>query len=400
MGSGQGQWVVAGDFNVVRFKEERKNSLFNAVAAKYFNDFIEEAGLNEYILRGHKFTFRSGQKLSRIDRILVCDEFLSKWSDAVYRALPRLYSYHNPIILYVESKNAGPKRFRFYNSWLDRENFNGVVEKSLSGFSGVGDPDVQLMNKFKKLRADINRWKEENNRKEMEEEISIKTEFQKLDQQVEECSLSEEENWVLAECKRRLEWFQEKVKARPELTCFDIKQVSQNDKDMLTANFSEREIKDVVFSCGDDKSPGPDGFNFRFIKRYWSFFAKDFRDIMVKFYDEGLINKGVGASFITLIPKCKNPVGLGEYRPINLIGVISKVISKVLANRLRVVMSSITSVTQSAFLSGRFILDGLLIINEIMAWAKKNNKRIFLMKIDFEKAYDNVNWDFLLDIKR
>ncbi|KAJ0920733.1 putative RNA-directed DNA polymerase [Helianthus annuus] len=91
-------------------------------------------------------------------------------------------------------------------------------------------------------------------------------------------------------------------------------------------------------------------------------------------------------------------MGLREYRPINLIGVISKTISKILANRLKMVIGTIISENQTAFLKGRYILDSPLMLNEIMAWIKKYNKKVFLLKIDFEKAYDNVCWSFLLDI--
>ena len=108
----------------------------------------------------------------------------------------------------------------------------------------------------------------------------------------------------------------------------------------------------------------------------------------------------MGSSFITLVPKSEAPIDLTEYRPINLIGVVSKLISKVLANRLKKVMGNIIEDTQSAFITGRFILDGLLVINEITSWARRSGKSIFRMQIDFEKAYDNVHWNFLLDILR
>ncbi|XP_022032257.1 uncharacterized protein LOC110933335 [Helianthus annuus] len=62
------------------------------------------------------------------------------------------------------------------------------------------------------------------------------------------------------------------------------------------------------------------------------------------------------------------------------------------------VIGSIISDNQSAFLKGRYILDSPLILNEVMAWIQKYNKKAFLLKIDFEKAYDNVCWGFLLDI--
>ncbi|KAJ0693348.1 putative RNA-directed DNA polymerase [Helianthus annuus] len=187
---------------------------------------------------------------------------------------------------------------------------------------------------------------------------------------------------------------------RPNVNCDGIGELSDEDANGLVKPFSEKEIKDAVFNCWSDKAPGPDGFNFRFIKRFWSLFVDDFVAVLQNFATPGSISRGVSSSFVTLIPKVNDPVNLGEYRPITLIGVISKVISKILANRIKVVMGTITSETQSAFLTGRYILDGPLIISEIFSWAKTLGKELFLFKIDFEKAYDNVNWGFLLSIMR
>ncbi|KAJ0768031.1 putative RNA-directed DNA polymerase [Helianthus annuus] len=194
--------------------------------------------------------------------------------------------------------------------------------------------------------------------------------------------------------------FVEDMEVRPNLVCDDLKTISDAEADSLVCPFSQKEIKEAVFDCGSDKAPGPDGFNFRFIKRFWHLFEGDFMKIFQHFYEYGTISKGVGSSFITLIPKVENPVGLGEYRPITLIGVISKVILKVLTNRLKTVMESVTYETQLAFLSGRYILDGPLIISEVMSWAKRRGKELFLFKIDFEKAYDNVHWGFLMSIMK
>ncbi|XP_022014901.2 uncharacterized protein LOC110914417 [Helianthus annuus] len=164
--------------------------------------------------------------------------------------------------------------------------------------------------------------------------------------------------------------------------------------------FSVDEIKAAVFDCGDDRAPGPDGFNFRFFKKFWSLFANDFSALMSAFFDSGQINDGCGSSFIALIPKIRDPSGLGDYRPISLVGVVNKVISKILANRLKKVLGSVISINQSAFLGGRFILDGPLIINEVCSWLKKSKRKAFLFKIDFEKAYDNINWSFVVDVFR
>ncbi|MFS7909622.1 putative RNA-directed DNA polymerase [Helianthus anomalus] len=64
------------------------------------------------------------------------------------------------------------------------------------------------------------------------------------------------------------------------------------------------------------------------------------------------------------------------------------------------VINGVTSESQSAFISGRYILDGPLIINEVLAWSRCVGKSLFLFKIDFEKAYDNVHWEFLIGVMR
>ncbi|KAJ0599091.1 putative RNA-directed DNA polymerase [Helianthus annuus] len=108
-----------------------------------------------------------------------------------------------------------------------------------------------------------------------------------------------------------------------------------------------------------------------------------------------MLSRGCASSFITLIPKVRDASSLNEFRTISLVGVINKVISKVLANRLKKVLPSIISENQSAFVKGKFILDGPLIINETINWIRKSKKKAFLLKVDFEKAYDNVNWGFV-----
>ncbi|KAM0069892.1 putative RNA-directed DNA polymerase [Helianthus debilis subsp. tardiflorus] len=194
--------------------------------------------------------------------------------------------------------------------------------------------------------------------------------------------------------------FKDNIPSRPMLICENIKKISEADKTALVVPFSLFEIKEAVFECGDDRARGPDGMNLRFIKHFWEIFEDDFSRIFDRFYSSGHISAGSGSSFITLVPKVLDPVSLNNYRPINLVGVINKVISKVVANRIRRVLDGNISDSQSAFLSGRFILDGPLIINEIISWVKKQKSKAFFVKLDFEKAYDNVSWCFVLDILR
>ncbi|KAI3794371.1 hypothetical protein L1987_37001 [Smallanthus sonchifolius] len=189
--------------------------------------------------------------------------------------------------------------------------------------------------------------------------------------------------------------FKERIGSRPALFCDNFKKLSESSIDLLVSEFSKEEIKSAVFECGDERAPGPDGLNFKFIKHFWPLFEEDFENVFREFFFSGRLNCGSGSSFISLVPKVKDPVSLNNFRPINLVGVLSKTISKVLTNRMRKVLHEVISDSQSAFITGKHILDGPLIVNEIINWLKKKKSRAFILKIDFEKAYDNVNWDFV-----
>lgn len=106
----------------------------------------------------------------------------------------------------------------------------------------------------------------------------------------------------------------------------------------------------------------------------------------------------MGASFIALIPKNAGADHIKDFRPISLIGSLYKIVAKVLANRLQKVLSSIISKPQSAFVKGRQILDGdrVIIADECVHSRHKDNVPGLLCKLDFEKAYDGVDWQFLM----
>ncbi|KAF5775443.1 putative RNA-directed DNA polymerase [Helianthus annuus] len=467
LGGWNGIWVVAGDFNAVRNESERKNSCFRVACANNFNDFIAQANLLEYDMKGFRFTCsrENGKKLSKLDRILVNPEFFNKWPTTSLRALPFLYSDHCPIVLEVGDKNFGPKPFRVFDIWLDKEGFKEAVEQAVSSFCPTGAPDLSLTAKFAHLRKALKVWRDDYLKKEGEEFDSALEELETLESIMEIRELNEEEQWVFAENKKvilerdikkcseskqraRVKWaadgdanskyfhslvnlrkatnsipglningrwesepakvkkeimyyfrsrFKEDWVVRPLISCDGYKTLGEEDKNFLVQTFSLEEIKVAVSECGSDKAPGPDWLNMRFIKKFWYLFENDFLEVLNAFYANGEFSVGSGSSFIALIPKLKDPVELKNYRPINLIGIISKVVSKVLANRLKKVIGSVVSDSQSTFLEGNFILDGPLMVNEIHRWGEKCKKKGFFFKIDFEKAYDNVNWNFLID---
>nr|GEY29257.1 RNA-directed DNA polymerase, eukaryota [Tanacetum cinerariifolium] len=124
----------------------------------------------------------------------------------------------------------------------------------------------------------------------------------------------------------------------------------------------------------------------------------DFCEVVECFFVHGSFAKGFDSSFIALIPKVTNAKFVSDFRPISLIGSVYKVVTKIMANRLASVIADIVSDTQSAFIVDRQILDGPFILNEVIHWCKRLNKKAMFFKVDFVKAYDSVRWDYLLDV--
>ena len=106
------------------------------------------------------------------------------------------------------------------------------------------------------------------------------------------------------------------------------------------------------------------------------------------------LNYGV----IILIPKIKLPNNVKQFRPICLLNIIYKIITKVLTMRLTKVASRVISNFQTAFIPGRNILDGIVILHETLHSLKMQKEEGIILKLDFEKAYDRVSWTFLEEV--
>ncbi|GJT23560.1 putative RNA-directed DNA polymerase, eukaryota, reverse transcriptase zinc-binding domain protein [Tanacetum coccineum] len=170
--------------------------------------------------------------------------------------------------------------------------------------------------------------------------------------------------------------------------------LSSGQSDYLENHFSRDENKRAIWDYGGERAPGPDGFTFKFFTTFWDVFEADVIRFVQEFFLTSYFPKGCN-SFIALIPKVSNAKFITDFHPISLIGCQYKTVGKLLANRLSTMIGSCISLKQSAFIKGGYILDGSLVLNEVMAWYRKCKKDLMVFKVYFEKAFDSLRWDFL-----
>ena len=133
----------------------------------------------------------------------------------------------------------------------------------------------------------------------------------------------------------------------------------------------------------------------------WTICCSPFTNAVISCINSGVIPAGLNHRYITLIPKVRSPEHVTEFCLIALCNILYKLISKVLANWLKKILLEIISESQSAFQSNKAISDNILVAFEILHHMKKRRKGkmgFMTMKLDMSKAYDRIEWDFLLKL--
>ena len=171
----------------------------------------------------------------------------------------------------------------------------------------------------------------------------------------------------------------------------------------LTKPFSKEEVKAVVFQMSALKASGPDGFSAGFFQDNWEIIGDEVCQFVFQTFSTGFITKDLNFTCIACIHKSVRPVCVSEFRPISLCNVLYKIISKVLANRLKVVLPHVISQAQSAFIPGCQITDNILSAYETlhtMHTRMYGKKGYMAVKLDMSKANDRVEWRFLEEVMK
>jgi len=165
--------------------------------------------------------------------------------------------------------------------------------------------------------------------------------------------------------------------------------------------FTKAEFCDAIFSMHPDKCSGPDGYNPGFYQHFWTLCSDDIFKECCDWLTAGQFPSDLNITNIALIPKGSMQVSMKDWRPIALCNVLYKVISKVLANRLKTVLPQCISDNQSAFVPGRSILDNAMVAIEVLHFMKAKTcgeDRYVALKLDISKAYDRMDWNYVMAV--
>ena len=273
----------------------------------------------------------------------------------------------------TEARNFAREDYKYWSlleeiSWRhkSRELLLKEGDKNTSFFHRMANSH-RRRNCIKKVRVNGN-W--------VEDEDSIKREVAASFQ----CSLSDPGGW------------------RPCLSGLNFKDLGRDAADSLEVPFTVEEVFAALSDLNGDKAPGPDGFPIAFWLFCWDFVKEEVMGFFKDFFEHNKFVRNLNSTFLVLIPKKENAVDINDFRPISLVGGLYKVLAKVLANRLKRVVRQVVSIAQNAFVEGRQILDAVLIADEAVDAVLKRKEKGLICKLDIEKAYDHLQWNFLLGV--
>nr|GEV64745.1 RNA-directed DNA polymerase, eukaryota [Tanacetum cinerariifolium] len=374
----EGDTVIMGDFNEVRSEHERFGSTFNRQGAIAFNNFISLACLIDLPLEGYAFTcaHKSASKMNKLDRYLILEGVLDLFPYISALCLDRHLFDHRPILLRETNYDYGPFPFWFFHSWFAIEGFNSFVETTWK-LLNIVEPNglIRLKKKLQALKIAMKAWSKEANKRSNDRKINIQQNLSEVDKVTDQGKSNYEIltkritlfNDLQELNNRNAMKISQKAKIRWSIEGDEHSKYILDQVQDLERTVTYEEVKWAVWDCGTNKSPGPDGFSFEFYRKYWTTIDDDVFQALRDFFVNGHFPRGCSSSFIALIPKIQDAKFVKDFRPISLIGSVYKIIAKILANRLCVVLPYLISDVQSAFVANRQILDGPFILNELLS---------------------------------
>ncbi|CAI5481266.1 unnamed protein product [Closterium sp. Yama58-4] len=167
------------------------------------------------------------------------------------------------------------------------------------------------------------------------------------------------------------------------------------DRRQLDSEWSEQEVKVALKGLPAGKAPGQDGLPKEFFERNWELLGPAVMKEVRTFESTGVLSESFTTAVTILLHKKGDRGDLGNYRPITLLSFFYKLLAKVLANRIKVVLPKVISGNQFGFLPGRSLADAVSLVADAIDAAEQEDEDWLLLLVDFQKAYDSVSRDYL-----
>ena len=176
----------------------------------------------------------------------------------------------------------------------------------------------------------------------------------------------------------------------------NIPQLNVEEQESLEKDLTFEELKDALTSFTDNKSTGEDGFTKEFYEAFFDLLWKDLLNSYNDAFNKGSLSVSQKRGTITLIPKGdENLSDLKNWRPISLLNIDYKILSKVLAKRMEQHLPKLIHSDQTGFVNGRYIGQNIRLLSDIMEFSDSKNFQGILLFVDFEKAFDTLEWSFI-----
>ncbi|KAL2246342.1 UNVERIFIED_CONTAM: hypothetical protein Sindi_2902400 [Sesamum indicum] len=438
-------WMVGGDFNAVRdLNEVCGISGDIRMATEEFNAGILEAGLIPLPMQGEWFTWHncstSMRSLwKRLDRILINDRWLARFPSAYYHSLTPRTSDHSPLNIWhheivgipmysvTRKLKALKPVFR-----LQRRN-KGDLTMNVQLAKGFLDEAQQLVSsdrqnelylllehccrvvyaKAAKLeqimlqqRAKM-QWMKDGDQcsRVFFRKIAQRRVMRRILQINDENGYTHTDLGEIAH--EFVSYYQNLLGGTRRRLSVDIRYlrpwarhcITDEEANQLLLPLSADDVKQAVFDIADDKAPGPDGYSSRFFKAAWPVVGEEVTRAVLDFFSTGKLLKQINSTILALIPKVHTPMSVNDFRPISCCNVLYKIIAKLLVQKISVLLDKIVSPCPIAFIPGRSIGDNIMLAQEL--FSRYNQMRLpprCALKVDIRKAYDTVEWDFLLAV--
>ena len=175
-----------------------------------------------------------------------------------------------------------------------------------------------------------------------------------------------------------------------------VQRLTEEEQLTCEGNITTTECENVLKTMKNNKSPGIDGIPFEFYKMFWLDIKEIFINCLEENYRNGKMTSSQRQNIISLLPKGNKDIRfLKNWRPISLLNCDYKIATKVLAYRIRKHLPKIISHDQTGFVKNRYIGENIRTIIDLIDYVEENDIPGFIFSVDFEKAFDSVDWDYL-----